>query len=115
MSNEFDSSEPSLQMEAIERRVEPRGLVRNVRVKLPDGTEVEALEAARKGFFLPVDDPDRFRLGESLQLEVMLDDKSLECRVEVVRKEIEPRRGVATRIMYLTPVAEETLKEILAG
>jgi hypothetical protein len=114
MSNDFDSSEPSVQMEAIERREEPRGLVRGVQVKMPDGTEVEALEAARKGFFLPVDDPDQFRLGEALELSVSRGDHTLDCRVEVVRKEIEPRRGVATRIMYLTPVAEETLKALLS-
>lgn len=102
-----------LDKEEVERRSDVRGLMNGLEVVLPDQRRVEALEASRKGIFVAVDDPDAMSLGDTLQVEVHRGDRSFTCRTEIVRKEIHPRRGVALRIIQLTPVAEETLKALL--
>ena len=57
------------------------------------------------------------RLGQPLiresELRVVRDDVEIGCRGEVIRKEIDPRTGVAIRIAHIAPVAEETLKAML--
>jgi len=39
--------------------------------------------------------------------------EAVECRMEVIRKEIEPRRGVALRISFIDPTNEAILKRML--
>jgi len=113
MAPEFEDREPSLDMEEVERRGEPRGFVRDMRVEVA-GRDLEVLEASRKGLFVRLDDPESFRLGDRQEVKVTASSgASFSAKVEVVRKEIEPRRGAALRIVYLSPVAEETLKRIL--
>lgn len=102
-----------LDKEEIERRSDVRGLMRGLEVILPGNFRVPALEASRKGLFVAVDDPDSLSLGHIFDIEVHRGERSFTCRTEIVRKEIHPRRGVALRIIQLTPVAEETLKAIL--
>jgi hypothetical protein len=102
-------------MEAVERRGEPRGLVRDLAVTMQSGTRVAVLEASRKGFFVVADDPDSFKLGATEEIHVHQGDREIGCRTEVVRKEIHPRKGIALRIMHIAPVAEETLKQMLEG
>lgn len=113
MPTDYDDKEPSLKMEAIERRGEPRGAVRNLRISIGSGQPRQALEASRKGFFVAVEDPEDYRLGDSVDIKVQRDDIEIGCRCEVIRKEIEPRKGVALRIAHIAPVAEETLKSML--
>jgi len=110
MSAEFD--DPSLS-EEVERRAEPRGLLHGMTAELPRADTVEVLEASRKGLFVALDEPERFLLGEVLELTVRSEPEQFACRVEVVRKEIHPRCGVALRVVYMSPIAEETLKRIL--
>lgn len=113
MPTDFEEKEPTLRMEAVERRGEPRGLMHGVRIVLEGGLECEALEASRKGFFAAVDDPEAFKLGTTMEVKVLHGDRAIGCRAEVVRKEIHPRCGVALRIAHIAPVAEETLKLML--
>jgi hypothetical protein len=112
MVSDFDD-EPSLAREAIERRGDPRGLMRDLAVELSGLGRCDAIEASRKGFFVAIPDPEVYRLGEVIDVGVVRRDQSLRCKVEVVRKEIFPRCGVALRIVHLTPVAEETLRAML--
>ena len=108
-----DSDEGDLDREEVERRREPRGFVHGLRVVVA-GQDLEVLEASRKGLFVRLDDPDSFRLGDRQEVQVSATSgASFAARVEVVRKEIEPRRGAALRIVHMSPIAEETLKKIL--
>ncbi len=114
MGTDFDEREPSLDLEEVERRGEPRGIMRDLAVTV-DGTEMRVLEASRKGVFVTSDDPDSYRLGalHEVQLSRETDGLSFTCRAEVARKEIHPRKGVVFRIIRISPVAEETFKKIL--
>lgn len=113
MVAEYDEgTNPSLS-EEVERRSEPRGLLHGMTVDFPKGDSAEVLEASRKGFFVAIDEPERFLLGEMLELTVHGDQEQFSCRAEVVRKEIHPRSGVAFRVVHMAPVAEEILKRIL--
>ncbi|HTM21618.1 MAG TPA: hypothetical protein VL172_13950 [Kofleriaceae bacterium] len=108
-----DDREPTLDSEEIERRREPRGFVHGMRVTVA-GQELEVLEASRKGLFVRLDDPDVFRLGDRQDIQVTAQGgATFSARAEVVRKEIEPRRGAVLRIVHMSPVAEETFKKIL--
>ena len=113
MPTDFEDKEPSLKMEAVERRGEPRGLVHGVMVELDGGAPCEALEASRKGFFVQVDEPDSYALGAAVELKASRGDRAIGCRAEVVRKEIHPRRGISLRIAHIAPVAEQTLAQML--
>jgi hypothetical protein len=114
MTSDFkDGDEPSLRLEEVERRGDVRGILRDVSVTLPDSVVLPVAEGGRKGFFCETDDPDRFRLGEVLEVGVSGRGIELECRMEVVRKEIHPRRGLVLRVVYITPVGEEKLKQML--
>jgi len=113
MPTDYDDKEPSLKMEAIERRGEPRGVVQNLRISIGAGEPRQVLEASRKGFFVSVDDPEDYRLGDSVEIRVAREDVAIGCRCDVIRKEIDPRTGVALRIAHIAPVAEETLKGML--
>lgn len=113
MPTDYEDKEPSLKMEAIERRGEPRGVVRNLEVSIGSDGPRQALEASRKGFFVSVEDPEAYRLGDSMEIRVYCDDVEIGCRCEVIRKEIDPRTGIALRIAHIAPVAEETLKKML--
>lgn len=113
MASDFDDPESSLDQEEVERRREPRGLVRGLKVAVA-GQQLEVLEASRKGLFVALDDPDSFRLGDRQEVQVTsASGITFSARVEVVRKEIQPRRGAALRLVYMSPVAEETLKKLL--
>jgi len=113
MGGEFDSDEPSLPHEDVERRREPRGFIEGLVVSFPDGGRYAVIEASRKGFFVGVVDPETFSLGAAHEVSVERGDRQIDCRIEVVRKEIDPRRGVALRIAHISPVAEETLKTMI--
>lgn len=113
MKRDFERDEPSLRVGDIERRNDPRGIVRDLHVVLADGVKAEGIEASPKGFFISLQDPDALGLGTTQSVKVSWRGTEFECRVEVIRKEIEPRRGVALRIVHITPVAEETFRELM--
>jgi hypothetical protein len=101
--------------EEVERRREPRGVFPGLRIDLTGVRKAsfEAVEASRRGFFVRVEDPEAYHLGDVHEAEIGLAGKITRCRLEVIRKEIEPRRGVALRISFIDPRNEEMLKQIL--
>lgn len=113
MSSDFDDREPSIDLEAVERRGEPRGVVRDLFVDVPDAGRCQALEASRKGFFAELASPDDYVLGDIVEIGVRRGDRHITCKAEIIRKEIHPRRGIALRITHIAPVESETLKLIL--
>jgi hypothetical protein len=115
MPSDFEDVEPSLDLGEVERRGEPRGIMRDLRIVVDGGVEREVLEASRKGVFVVLDDPDSMKLGTNMDVTVRrtTDDRSFSCRVEVTRKEIRPRCGAALRIIRISPRDEEMLKLIL--
>src|SRR5689334_7543074 len=92
-----DWDEPSLERHVVERRRQPRGFVRGLALTVEGDRRLEAVEASSKGFFAHLDDPDAFRLGETHEIEVVRGSHRFRCRVEVVRKELVARTGVALR------------------
>lgn len=92
--------------EEVERRTNLRGPVRDLVVVLPGNERVEVLEAGRRGVFVALADPDRFPLGHRLEFHVISHGRSAIGRGEVVRKEIDPRRGVALLIVHMSPADE---------
>ncbi len=114
MRSDDQGSEPSLRLEAIERRGELRGILPGVTVTLPDGRRCEVLEASRKGVFVNFAEPDALALGAAFEITIERGTRRFSCRTEVIRKELEPRCGIALRIVYITPSAEEMLEAMLA-
>jgi len=97
---------PSFTEEEIERRTEVRGPVKGMTCALPDGRRGDVLEAGRRGVFVAVDDPDSLALGARLEVTIHGPSSHAAGRVDVVRKEIQPRRGVALLIVHMSPAAE---------
>jgi len=110
-------SEPNdpLVMEDVERRSDLRGPIEALEITFPDNQTFSVVEASRKDLFAITNDPEAFRLGDVQEVTLRQNDKTFSCRVEVVRKSIHPRKGVALRLVHIAPVAEETLKQILAA
>jgi hypothetical protein len=113
MASDFDSSEPSVLVEMVERRGELRGLACDVQVAIGDLEPCPAVEMSRKGVFVAVREPDVFPLGQMYALTIWDRERRLSCRAEVVRKETEPRRGIALRIDVISPDDEAALVAIL--
>lgn len=101
--------------EEVERRRDPRGVFPGLRIELtrPQPASFEAVEASRRSFFVRVDDPEAWTLGDVHEARISLGERAATCRLEVFRKEIEPRRGFALRIHFIDPSNEEMLKQIL--
>lgn len=110
-----DEDVPGRKKEEVERRRDPRGVFPGLRIELtaPKAASFPAVEASRRGFFVPVDDPETYTLCDVHEALISLEGKAARCRLEVFRKEIEPRRGVALRISFIDPRNEEMLKQIL--
>jgi hypothetical protein len=111
-----EGDEPAMAVEAVERRREPRGIVRGLALQVPadGGHRVDAVEASSKGFFARVPDPEAFRLGDVHDVAVVRAAVTFRCTVEVVRKEIAPRPGVAFRIVRIAPDAQLKLTALVA-
>jgi hypothetical protein len=107
--------EPSIADEDVERRTDLRGPVRDLACTLPGGTIVPVLEAGRRGIFIELADPDSLALGARLDVEVTSPSgERVTARVEVVRKEIDPRRGCALLIVHMSPAAKAAYDAMLA-
>jgi hypothetical protein len=103
-----------IKQEEIERRREVRGVFHGLKLILaPEGKVYEVEEASMKAFFIVLDNPDQYALGESREATVTRGEGRVHCRLEVIRKEIQPRRGVALRILHIDPRNEQSLKTIL--
>jgi hypothetical protein len=113
-----DDHEDEVAGEEIERRREVRGAMLGLSIALvaPRAVEFDAVEASRRAFFVHVDEPDAYRLGDVYDGRIERDGHRVRARLEVIRKEIDPRRGVALRIVDVADAdgdGERTLREIL--
>jgi hypothetical protein len=98
--------------EEIERRGDPRGIFPGLEIELhgSKATRYAAVEGGRKGFFVAEADPDRFRLGELVEAKVSLGGRTASCQVEIYRKESQPRRGMALKVVSADPANDELLR-----
>ncbi len=110
----MSDSDESLKVEDVERRRDLRGPMHDLEVTFPNDQTFSVVEASRKDFFAIVNDPEQFKLGDMHEITMRHKQLSFVCRVEVVRKSIHPRSGIALRLQHISPVAEETLKQVLA-
>jgi hypothetical protein len=99
----------------VERRTDVRGPVRDLEVVLPGDERVAVLEAGKRGVFVALDDPDRFALGARLEITIAWRGGAVTARAEVVRKEIDPRRGIALLIMHMSPAGAAAYDAMLAS
>ena len=109
------AAEPSIVEEDVERRGTPRGPRRDLAVVMPDGARVPVLEAGPRNIFVALDDPDGHPLGGRLAITIEGHGRRAAARAEVVRKEIQPRRGVALLLVHLAPAAEVDYRAMLGA
>lgn len=112
-SSDYAAREPSVVVESVERRTDVRGPVRDLVVALPGGADAKVLEAGRRGVFIALDDPDQYALGARLDVTIKDGARKARGKVEVVRKEIDPRRGVALLIVHMSPTAAADYENML--
>lgn len=110
----MSNSDDPLVLENVERRRVIRGIMHELEITFPNAQTFSVAEASRKDFFALTNDPEAFKLGSVHEISIRHKETSFSCRVEVVRKSIHPRSGIALRLVHITPVAEETLKLVLA-
>lgn len=101
--------------EAVERRRALRGTVVGLRVSLtaPREATFDAVEASPRAFFVRAADPEAFRLGEVFEAVVEHRARRAAVRLEVIRKELHPRSGVALRVATIDAGNRAVLEEIL--
>jgi hypothetical protein len=114
----IDEEEDLASVEAIERRGEPRGVFPGLKARIMagpgSGTEYDVLEASRVGFFMRMPKPDSLALGTLISMTLDHQGRQLVLEGEVVRKEIDPRNGIAVRIAaFADEDAEATYSAIL--
>jgi len=112
-SSDYATREPSVIIESVERRTDIRGPIRDLVVVLPGDEPVVVLEAGQRGVFIALEDPDRFALGTKLDITISVGKRRVKGKVEVVRKEIDPRRGVALLIVHMSPSAAADYQAML--
>jgi hypothetical protein len=119
MAKHDELEEDDLVVEEIERRTEPRGFFPGMVATVLEGPYAGrgfgVVEASRRGLFLKEENPDAIPLGTRFVLEVVFRDRSFRCNLEVARKEIQPRRGVAGRFSALDQTSQEILDKLLAA
>jgi len=110
-----DDHEDDIAVEEIERRRDVRGITSGLHIRFlaPRAAAFEAVEASRNSFFVHVDDPEIYRLGDVYDASIEQSGRAAKARLEVIRKEIDPRKGVALRIAHIAPDGESALREIL--
>jgi hypothetical protein len=114
----IDEEEDSGLSEAIERRGEPRGVFPGLKARILNGpgsgTEFSVMEASRVGFFIGMSKPDSLALGARLPMQLEHNGRFVVFEGELVRKEIDPRTGIAIRIAaFADEEAEATYSAIL--
>lgn len=93
----------------VERRNNVRGPVAALGLQAVIGKLPPApiVEAGRKALFVELTDPDVLPLGVPTEAVLIGPAGRALARVDVIRKEIAPRRGVALLIVHLAPADEE--------
>ena len=77
------------------------------------GKSFQVDEASRRGLFLSVEKPESIALGSVHDAILAYEGEKVPLRVEVVRKEIEPRCGIAVLVVHTTTEAAAGLKRLL--
>jgi len=113
MPSSPSTNDDDLPSAEVERRREPRGLFPGLSLSIA-GRSHPVLEASRRGFFLQVHDPESMALGKSHPATLTYQEQRLDLSVEVVRKEIDPRRGIAVRVVAASRETDEALRRMLA-
>lgn len=91
----------------VERRGNLRGPVAGLMCAVGGLAAAPILEAGRTALFVELPDPDVLPLGHPTEAVLMGPLGRALARVDVIRKEIAPRRGVALLIIHLSPADEE--------
>jgi len=92
----------------VERRHNLRGPVAGLMAVIGALPAAPILEAGKKALFVELPDPDILPLGVPTEAVLIGPGRRALARVDVIRKEIAPRRGVALLIVHLAPADEET-------
>jgi hypothetical protein len=112
-----DLEEEDLVLEEVERRREPRGLFPGMTATVREGAYAgqtfEVNEASRTGLFLKIENPDAVPLGTRFIVDVAYKGRTFHCSLEIARKEIDPRRGIAGRITAVDDTSAATLADII--
>ena len=101
--------------EEIERRRDPRGVFPGLGIALlgPKPATFTAVEASERSFFVQVADPEAYILGDLHEARISHEGIQVACRLTVIRKAIEPRKGIALRVTYIDPTNEAALTQII--
>jgi hypothetical protein len=110
-----EDEDDAAQEEEVERRHALRGAYPGLHIALlaPREAAFENVEASRRGFFVRVADPEVYRLAEVFDADVVVRGQVVTCKLEVVRKELVPRVGIALRVAHIDPTADERLRAML--
>jgi hypothetical protein len=110
-----DDDDHDLPSEEIERRRDVRGLNPGIRLALraPRVASFDVEEASRRSFFVATPEPEGYEIGELFEATISVGAEAVDCRLEVMRREQDPRSGVALRIAYIDAANERRLIELL--
>lgn len=99
----------------VERRGNVRGPVaaRGLMAAIGRLPAAPIVEAGPKALFVELPDPDTLPLGVPTEAVLISATGRALARVDVIRKEIAPRRGVALLIVHLSPTDEATWAEMI--
>lgn len=97
----------------VERRGGVRGPVTGMMAVIANLPAAPILEAGTKALFVELPDPDILPLGVPTECVLIAPNRRAHARVDVIRKEIAPRRGVALLIVSMSPADEEAWSAML--
>jgi hypothetical protein len=112
MGNTMDETLES-DLEPIERRGDLRGYVYGVEIELTEGVVKPVVEAGKLGMFVQLDEPESYKLRDAHSVVITCGEIRIRCKVRVVRKEVEPRTGIALHITQISPDAEFDWRKII--
>jgi hypothetical protein len=102
--------EDDLHLEPIERRHSVRGKVPGLLFAREQSYPAEDVSAV--SLFVRTD-PERFTVGQRLDVTMYIRGRRVACRVEVARREVAPRIGVVMRIVDIAIDAASSLDAAL--
>ena len=97
----------------VERRGGVRGPVNGMMAVIGGLPAAPVIEAGTKALFVELPDPDIVPLGVPTECVIIAPTRRAHSRVDVIRKEIAPRRGVALLIVSMSPADEEAWQAML--
>lgn len=99
----------------VERRGGVRGPVSGLLAAVGGLPAAPIIEAGTKALFVELPDPDILPLGVPTDAVLLGPTRRALARVDVIRKEIAPRRGIALLIVSMSPADEEAWAAMLHG